>query len=53
MEKVYQKLLDEGAKNDLLFVYQKLILLTSKKYLTILNKKWKYRILELKETNNV
>ena len=53
MEKVYQKLLDEGLKNDLLYVYQKLFNLTSKKVFRLINRKWKIRILELKETNNV
>lgn len=53
MEKVYQKLLDEGLKNDLLYVYQKLFDLTSKKVFKFINRKWKIRILELKETNNV
>lgn len=49
LEKVYHDLNDQFVKNDLLDVYQKLVDLTSRKILKILNHKWKMKIINLKE----
>ena len=50
LEKVYLEIKEVSIKNDLIDVYQKLDMLTNHKMLRLINKKWKLKILQLKES---
>ena len=49
LEKVYLEIKDDGLRHDLMEIYENLCKLTNKRIFKFINKKWKYRLLELKE----
>ncbi len=49
MEKVYKDYKEEGIKNDIIAISYELYNLTTNRFLIIINKKWKYKIVSLKE----
>ena len=49
MEKIYKTYNEEGMKNDLIDICYELYNLTTNRFFILLHKKWKYKIISLKE----